>query len=72
MNKQDYPTCRTCLHREVYTIDNYCNHKKLGESGEVYIDDNDDSLVYSYNEGGSFCVGLNFGCIHHSVNDNCK
>lgn len=58
-------TCKTCKYREAYGKDFYCVNPKLGESGEVTLDYNDDSLVYSYNEGGSFMVGANFGCVHH-------
>jgi hypothetical protein len=61
----DYPKCSTCVFASPYSKVLHCTHKKLGEPGEVYIDELDDSLVYSYNEGGCFTVGKNFGCIHH-------
>jgi hypothetical protein len=57
--------CKTCKYREADQKDFYCVNPKLGEYGEVTLDSNDDSLVYSYNEGGSFMVGANFVCVHH-------
>jgi hypothetical protein len=61
----NYPTCSTCKFREVHKQDSFCTHNKIGEDGYVLIDSKDDSLVYSYQEDGSFSVGMNFGCIHH-------
>ena len=38
-----------------------CTSEKLGED---IPDPEDDMLVYSYQEGGYFHVGQNFGCVH--------
>ena len=39
----------------------YCNHGKIEESPVVY---RPDALCYSYNEGGAFWTGPEFGCVH--------
>ena len=53
-------TCSTCVHR----VGELCSHPKLQEY--YGPDDHEhDALVYSYNEGGTFWVGPNFGCVHH-------
>jgi len=45
----------------------FCSHVKIYESG--YGPDNEikpgiDHMMYSYNEGGVFYVGDEFGCVH--------
>jgi hypothetical protein len=52
--------CGTC---SSYS-DGQCTNPKLREPrGKTRAED---ELVYSYDEGGVFYVGPNFGCIHHS------
>lgn len=60
--KENYPTCKTCK----YHIEGRCHCEKIHEMG--YCTDNhnnDDCLIYDYNESGGFSSGDNFGCIHH-------
>lgn len=54
-------TCGTCAHRVVSGL---CSHPKLQESYGPPSKEDDDALVYSYQEGGTFWVGPNFGCVH--------
>lgn len=65
-------TCKTCAHwgeidaydwNELRKIGGYCNSEKLRETSEDAYDS--DALVYSYDEGGRFWTGPDFGCIHH-------
>ncbi len=53
--------CATCRSRNSKGI---CTNPKLreptGKTAEV------DELVYSYDEGGTFYVGPEFGCVHHA------
>lgn len=73
--KSNYPKCKTCKFRNE---DGDCTNEKISDNGEyhTYIceDDEDkieredkikDMLLYSYNEGGSFYVGEEFGCVHY-------
>jgi len=60
--KKEIGTCKDCALR---------NHKKICQSPYLteylYRDDDidkDSCLFYSYDEGGWFEVGDNFGCIH--------
>ena len=63
--------CKSCYYFEPVTERSFmspeeaaggvCRCPKLTENYEIY---EDDSLVYSYDEGGWFWVGPNFGCIH--------
>jgi hypothetical protein len=41
------------------------NEGKLHENYVVQAED--DHLVYSYNEGGGFWTGPEFGCVHHEA-----
>ncbi len=54
--------CKNCKFRDE---DRYCQSVFLYENGMGDDDNKDDNaLVYSYFEGGSFRVGDNFGCVH--------
>ena len=55
------PRCGTCKFRNELKV---CTNDNLTE-GYFRLDDIDDMLVYSYQEGGCFYVGENFGCVHH-------
>ena len=64
-------TCNTCKHwrnaeKEFRdeVAGGFCNNKKITESFDIR---KRDWLVYSYNEGGSFWTGPDFGCIHHKT-----
>lgn len=71
--------CKTCkhwdslFHAELYgTVPNgyraggVCNKEdKLFERGQYLDEFPSDVLTYPYQEGGSFWVGPNFGCVHH-------
>ena len=54
--------CRNCKWR----VNGNCeNEGKIHEDNYNKISNlNDDHLIYSYYESGSFQVGENFGCIH--------
>lgn len=61
-------TCKTCIFwTKDITKSNWrisggiCTSKKLTEDSDYAAD----SLVYSYDEGGSFWTGPEFGCVHH-------
>ena len=41
------------------------NHEKIGELDDTH--EAPDSLTYSYDEGGRFKTGPDFGCVHHKV-----
>ena len=65
--------CKNCIHRiptkskEDLPYGVCTNNEKIDE--DTYQDDKSDMLIYSYMEGGSFCVGDNFGCVHFKSND---
>jgi hypothetical protein len=43
----------------------YCDNEKIHETDGQHHE-GEDHLIYSYNEGGSFWAGPEFGCVHHS------
>jgi hypothetical protein len=54
--------CKDCRFRDE---NRYCeNDDKIDENHYQGRGDNDDRMIYSYQEGGGFKVGDNFGCIH--------
>ena len=56
--------CGTCNHRD---SDGHCTNEHIHEDDyDKRSVDKDKCLIYSYYEGGSFWVGKNFGCVHHS------
>ena len=56
-------TCKTCKYREE---NGYCQSDKIVEAHWEHTDaEKRDMLIYSYDEGGGFWVGEDFGCIHH-------
>ncbi len=59
------PRCKTCgwWERESPTDGDCGNVVKIGEPMDS--DGGPDSLTYSYDEGGGFMVGQDFGCVHH-------
>lgn len=58
-------TCKNCEYR----LDNgYCGNDKLAEKNGQSDSEKKDMMLYSYDEGGSFWVGENFGCIHKHLN----
>ena len=66
-------TCKTCLFwsKDVTKADwkisgGICTSEKLTEDFGYEAD----NLVYSYNEGGSFWTGPEFGCVHHKTREN--
>ncbi len=52
--------CKDCK----YNQNGDCSNNKLCESGETENFEEDNSLIYSYNEGGYFSVQDYFGCVH--------
>lgn len=54
------PRCETCAHY----IDGKCTSGKLVEPGNAKR--TNDELVYSYDKGGDFSPGPEFGCVHHT------
>ena len=54
--------CKTCRYRDG---NGFCKNEKIAEEYCYDNNDKDDMLIYSYNEGGGFKSGDNFGCIHH-------
>lgn len=71
-------TCRTCAHwvdsqhkNDFGEVMNeranmkYCVCPKIGESMALHNDPGTDLMIYSYNEGGEFSTGPDFGCVHH-------
>ena len=56
--------CKDCIFNENHC----CQSEKIGENivSELWDSDlkNGDCLSYSYDEGGSFLVCDNFGCVH--------
>jgi hypothetical protein len=71
-------TCKTCKHwndtsysRPEYDQKECTNEEFLHEwGGPTTKEIANQSLVYSYNEGGGFYTGPNFGCIHHTERDD--
>ena len=61
MRKSEFPKCKTCDH---LSNSEFCKNKHICESGFDPCDN--ESLIYSYCEGGGFIPDDNFGCIHHS------
>ena len=62
-------TCETCKYFSLKVNDygvtwTECTSPKLLENGHSNKDVEDDTLEYSYDEGGYFSPGKNFGCIH--------
>jgi len=58
------PRCGRCKWRN---HGGYCTCPKIYEKGlppDGEAEKASDHLVYSYNEGGGFWVGENFGCVH--------
>ncbi len=63
-------TCKTCAHWTAEAPYNQperfvvraCGCRKLQEA---FYDHELDSLCYSYQEGGLFYTGPDFGCVHH-------
>lgn len=55
--------CETCLHRN---DQGNCKSPKLDEDDHDPSQQRDNMLLYSYTEGGSFWVGPQFGCVHHT------
>ena len=55
--------CKYCKYR---TKDGVCTNKHLTELNQLEpeLDNSNNSLIYSYNEGGWFDVEDYFGCIH--------
>jgi hypothetical protein len=59
-------TCSSCKWR----INNNCSNAEKIKEKEFLLTQNEeniDKLIYSFDDGGSFQVGPNFGCIHHEV-----
>ena len=57
--------CKNCTFWDGDSNDGWCNKGKIIERS--YYDGGKDSVVYSYDEGGCFSVGPEFGCIHFEV-----
>jgi hypothetical protein len=57
--------CITCTSRDET---GHCNSEKLQEDHCQPEKKRADMLIYSEDEDGSFWVGENFGCVHHSAN----
>jgi len=54
--------CKDCKWRDEYGS---CkNSKMIDENYDQGFGKNNDRLIYSYQVGGEFWVGANFGCIH--------
>ncbi len=59
-------TCETCFYwREGMYHDRVCHNSKLTDLEPRNQAERADALVYSYYEGGEFCPGPDFGCVHH-------
>jgi hypothetical protein len=59
--------CKDCKHRDDA---GYCGNNNLQEG--TYYQDTEAAkamLLYSYDEGGSFWVGPDFGCVHWEDKD---
>ena len=68
-------TCDTCGWLVKQTNPNFlrgifCECPKICESGGDCAGDND-SLRYSFSEGGGFKPGPKFGCVHHKERIDC-
>lgn len=76
--KPGTPRCATCKHWVSYlekypngilyhgsdvTIGGICQSLKLAEASDE--ERQPDMLVYTYDEGGKFWTGPEFGCVHH-------
>ncbi len=62
-------TCKTCKWRQEKPPTHVCTSPKIGERGQFHNadpEDMQDVLIYSYDEGGFFWVGPDFGCVHHT------
>jgi hypothetical protein len=59
--------CKTCKNWKRFSTEDEdggeCKSEKLTEPAGH--DDETDMLVYSYDEGGVFWTGPDFGCVHH-------
>lgn len=57
--------CKTCTHSDGY---GYCRSKKLAErlNQRDEAPESADMMLHDYYEGGGFCVGPEFGCVHHT------
>ena len=63
--------CKDCRFRDE---DGICNNPKITDTQRWHVDYDEDEnehkekikdmLLYSYDEGGSFFVGEEFGCVH--------
>jgi len=64
--------CKTCAFRE----NDYCMNEKLreddNETFHLTFEEKNDCLIYSYDDGGNFWVGENFGCVHWEGIDDDK
>ena len=58
--------CKTCKYRDEEGV---CTSVKITElytwDSSVTDEQKKDMLIYSYEEGGYFWVGEEFGCVHH-------
>ena len=71
--------CKTCKHWERGSANyadkdehagGFCRSEKIGEDhGQGF---KPDTLVYSYDEGGSFWTGAEFGCVNHEQAERCN
>lgn len=61
--------CGTCSHRN---SEGHCKNPNLAEVYDNYDHSNQNNmLIYPYQEGGHFWVGENFGCVHHEIKQIC-
>lgn len=62
-------TCRTCEHWDTTAqkTGGICDCVKLREPSWNSEPRAPDELVYSYDEGGAFWTGPEFGCVHHTA-----
>ena len=65
-------TCRTCVHWVEDGLPpvghedmKWCVCPKISEPTDLMNDTSTDLMVYSYDEGGGFHTGPDFGCVHH-------
>ena len=61
------PRCGTCKYRNELKV---CTNDKFTDGSSGSDNETDDMLVYSFQEGGWFSVGENFGCVHHEEINN--
>jgi len=60
--------CADCKFR---SSSGHCENKHVREQyGKREVEDDSADLIYSYDEGGSFWVGPNFGCVHFDPKTN--